>query len=146
MSPDSRLVFELQRVMSQFKRAVMLKGSNSKLKGAEKQVLFLVDELSLDNLVTISEIASKTGVTLAAITHQINSLQKKGLIERLSSSDDGRTVLINLTNNGRTQVVKLKQEFADKTKFLVEFLGARDTKSLIRLVAKMSKFPDYIKK
>lgn len=144
MSTNKQLVFELQNVISQLKRTVRLKHKHSKLKGAEKHILFLIHELN-SQPVSISCIAKKMGVTLAAITHQITTLEKQGLIKRLFGKDDKRVVIVQLTTKGMAQVTKLKQEFAEKTKVLAKFLGEDDTKHLIRLVKKMSEFKGAIK-
>lgn len=145
MQPNKKLAFELQNVISQLRRTIMLKHDHSKLKGAEKHILFLIYELKNGQPVTISEIANKICVTLAAVTHQINTLEKQGLIKRLPSGDDRRFVIIELTKRGGTQVIKLKKEFAEKTQILTEFLGEKGTKDLIHLVKKMSEFRGFTK-
>jgi DNA-binding MarR family transcriptional regulator len=145
MQSSQELAFELQNVIGQLKRSNTLKHDCSNLKGAEKHVLFLIYELKNSQPITISEIANKIGVTLAAVTHQINTLEKQGLVKRLSDSGDRRVVLIELTKKGRGQVVTLKKEFAKKTQVLAEFLGEKDTKDLIRLVKKMSEFRGFTK-
>jgi len=145
MQSNKKLTFELRNVIGQLRRIITLKHNHSKLKGAEKHILFLIYELKSGQPVTISEIANKIGVTLAAVTHQINTLEKQGLIRRLSGSDDRRFVIIELTKKGNAQVVKLKKEFAKKTQILVKFLGEKDTKNLIRLIKKMSEFRGFTK-
>lgn len=77
MLADHRLAFELQNVIIQFRKTNISKYKYSKLKGAEKCILFLIDELKTQGPVTISEIANRIRVTLAAVTHQINALEKK---------------------------------------------------------------------
>lgn len=145
MQTNKKLAFELQNVISQFKRSMSLKHNHSKLKGAEKHILFLVYELKNGQPVTTSEIAKSTGVTLGAVTHQINAMEKQGLITRLSDTNDRRIVLIELTKKGSEQIVKLKKEFFQKTQTLIDFLGEKDTSDLIRLVKKLSEFGEATK-
>jgi len=145
MESNRDLAFELQNVMGHLKRGRALKRGNSKLRGAEKHILFLIHELNNGKPVTISEIANKICVTLAAVTHQINTMEKQGMIKRLSSNDDRRIVFIELTKKGHAQVTELKKEFAKKTQMLVKFLGEKDTKDLIRLVKKLSEFRGFAK-
>ena len=145
MQSNKKLAFELQNVIGQLRRTNTLKHNPSKLKGAEKHILFLIRELKDEEPVTISEIANKIGVTLAAVTHQINTLEKQGLVKRLSHSEDRRSVIIKLTKKGRVQMVNLKKEFAKKTQILAEFLGEKDTKDLIRLVKRMYEFRRFAK-
>jgi len=145
MPTNKQLAFELQNVIGQFRRTIISKHDCSKLKGAAKHILFLIGGLKNGELVTISEIAKKISVTLAAVTHQINALEKQGLVKRLSGGNDRRLVMIKLTEKGNLQIVKLKKEFAEKTQILTEFLGEKDTKDLIRLVKKMSEFQEVTK-
>lgn len=143
MQSNKELAFELQNVLVQLKKANTLNYNHSKLKGAEKHILFLICKLKNGQPVTMSEIANKIGVTLAAVTHQIDTLEKQGLIKRLSDSADRRVVRIKLTKKGSAQVVELKKEFAKKIQILAKFLGENDTKDLIRLVKKMSEFKGF---
>ncbi len=145
MLSNNELAFELQNVIVQLRKVIISRHGSSTLKGAEKCTLFLIDELKAGSPVTISEIANKIKVTLAAVTHQINALEKRGLIRRMPNSGDRRIVRVSLTKSGRVQVVKLKKEFSKKTKILTEFLGEEDTKNLIRLFKKMSEFREFIK-
>jgi DNA-binding MarR family transcriptional regulator len=140
MKKNNELAIELQNVISQLRRANVSKFSFSKLKGAERHILLLISDLKKGQPVSISEIANKIGVTLAAVTHQINTLEEQGMIKRLSDNEDRRIVLIELTKNGNEQVSKLKNEFAKKIQLLVEFLGENDTKELVRLIGKISEF------
>jgi DNA-binding MarR family transcriptional regulator len=145
MQSNKKLAFELRNVIGHLGKIVTLKPDHSKLRGAEKHILLLICELKNGQPVTISEIANKIGVTLAAVTHQINTLEKQGLIKRLSGSGDRRLVIVELTKKGNVQSEKLKKEFAKKTQILAEFLGEKDTKDLIHLVKKISEFQGFIK-
>jgi DNA-binding MarR family transcriptional regulator len=145
MHADKNLAFELQNVLGQLRRAGKFNHDHSKLKGAEKHILLLVCEIKKDETITISEIANKIGVTLAAVTHQINTLEVQGLIKRMPDADDRRVVLVELTKKGSEQVVRLKKEFAKKIQVLADFLGEDDTKALIRIIKKMSDFPEFTK-
>ncbi|HOJ47762.1 MAG TPA: MarR family winged helix-turn-helix transcriptional regulator [Bacillota bacterium] len=51
--------------------------------------------------ITISEIAADLGITTASVTIGVNKLVKKGLVEKVKSSEDGRYVLVKLTREGR---------------------------------------------
>jgi DNA-binding MarR family transcriptional regulator len=145
MQADRGLAFELQNVLGQLKRDNKFKHNHSGLKGAERHILLLICDIKKGKAITISDIANKIGVTLAAVTHQINTLEKQGLIKRLPNSDDRRVVLIELTKKGNAQVVKLKKEFTKRIQILTDFLGEEDTKDLIRLIRKMADFGGFTK-
>ena len=69
MSSNTKLAFELRSVIGQLGKIIALKHNHSKLRGAEKHILFLICELKNCQPITISEIANKIGVTLAAATY-----------------------------------------------------------------------------
>ncbi len=143
MQKNQELASELQDAFSQFKRSNILKYNHSNLKGAEKHIMLLIYKLKNGEPVTITEIAHKIGVTLAAVTHQINTLETQNLVERLPDSTDRRIVLVRLTGKGRKQMLKLKKEFAQKIQALVDFLGEDDAQCLVRIVKKMSNFQGF---
>jgi len=138
MRESKKIASELQDVVNQLRRSSLLKHDHSGLRGAEKHMLILISELKDGEPVTISEIANKIGVTLAAVTHQINALEKENLIKRLSRSEDRRIVLVKLSKKGNLQVKDLQKKFAQKIQMLSDFLGEKDTKTLIRLMKKIS--------
>ncbi|MEI7883757.1 MAG: MarR family transcriptional regulator [Clostridia bacterium] len=50
---------------------------------------------------TISDIAENLGITLPSVTIAINKLVKKGYVEKLKSTVDGRMVFVVLTEQGK---------------------------------------------
>lgn len=145
MSQDNQLASELQNVIDQLRRTMFESHGKTKLKGAQKRMLFLISGLNNGKPVTTSEVAKKLGVTLAAITHQINALEKEGLVERSAGKDDRRVIFISLSTEGKRQVAELKKEFAKRIELLADFLGEKDTRSLIHLVKKITDFPAYLR-
>ncbi|MCX6809754.1 MAG: MarR family transcriptional regulator [Candidatus Berkelbacteria bacterium] len=143
MTQNNKLSFELQSVFTQLRKSALLKHNHSKLKGAEKHMLLLISDLKSGKPVTTSEIANKINVTLAAVTHQINALEKEGLIKRLTDKQDRRIIFIELSKKGITHVAQLKKDFAKKIRVLGEFLGEKDTRSLIRIIKKIADFPGF---
>ncbi len=134
--PD--LSVELQDVINQLRRSKLFDHKHSHLRGAEKQVLFKVGSINDGRPVSPSELAAKLNVSLSAITHQINALEKQKLIRRLAGESDRRVVEIALTNLGKAELKKLKTEFSKKIKILSNYLGEKDTKDLIRVIRKIS--------
>lgn len=134
------LAIELQEAIAQFKRGnyFVSPNSNHRLRGAERHVLFLVYNLKNGDPVTVSEIADRMGVTLAAVTHSMNSLDDEGMIIRIPNVEDRRVVLIKLTKKGVGEIKKFKKELSEKISALIETLGEEDSKNLIRIVKKIS--------
>jgi DNA-binding MarR family transcriptional regulator len=145
MREKNELVLELQTVLGQLRRSVSFGHSRLHLKGAEKQALFMIAKLNEGKPVSPTEIAAKTGVTMPAVTHQINSLEEEGLVKRIHSKEDRRSVLISLSGDGEKKLRKIKAEFSQKLEALSDFLGEKDTRELIRIIRKISQYPDFLK-
>jgi DNA-binding MarR family transcriptional regulator len=105
--------------------------------------LWLLATLNNGKPVTPSEAAKNLGVTLAAITHRINSLEEQGYVVRSPSPDDRRVVFISLSSKGAEMLDTVRKGYFEKIRGLVEYLGEEDSSVLIALLAKIS---DYVKK
>ena len=141
MKKNKRLALELQNALIILKKTNALRPDHPRLRGAERHILLLVGTLKNGQPVTISEIANTMGTTLAAVMHQTNALEKQGLIKRISHSKDGRIAPIALNKRGKAQLAGLRKKFLKKIQILVDFLGEKDSKDLIRLIKKISEFP-----
>jgi DNA-binding MarR family transcriptional regulator len=87
-----------------------------------------------------SEAAKKLDVTVAAITHRLNSLEKEGYIVRTSSPTDRRVVFISLSEKGAETVSILKNIHRESICGLVEYLGDEDSVNFINLLGKISNY------
>ncbi len=145
MKTDRKTTFELHNAMLKLAKTKMFKCNHPTIKGAERHILFLINKLTREQSITITKLANEIGVTLAAVTHQINTLENQGLIKRFSDKNDKRIVLVKLTKKGIGEVAKLKKEFVDKTQAIANFLGEEDTKELVRLVKRISTFQGLYK-
>ncbi len=78
-----------------------------------------------------SEIASWLHLTGAGVTGRLNALERRGLIDRVPNPDDGRSVLIELTAEGRelaAQVLEVKDAVIERT--VVERIGVDEANAL----------------
>ena len=112
----------------------------SGLKHSESFFLLLISTLNDGKPVTPTEAAEKLDVTMAAITHHINSLESQNYITRTLSEDDKRVWFINLTDKGKETIKIIKKEHRNKLSELIEYLGEKDSAKLIYLIEKISKF------
>lgn len=82
-----------------------------------------------------SELSKFLQVTGPAVTHNLNTLEKAGYLERVSDPGDRRIVLVRLTKAGQ-QIMELANEtFLDSLKGLIVFLGDKDSMELLRLLS-----------
>jgi DNA-binding MarR family transcriptional regulator len=138
------LVDELQDALNRLRRSKLFDHGDH-LRSAEKHMLFKVAKLKNGQPVTPSELASKMNVSMAAITHHINSLEKQNLITRLHNYDDRRMVAIALSQKGSEEVKNLQREFKSKIKILTDYLGEDDVRDLIRVIKKISDLAEKTK-
>ena len=134
----SKRAYELGRTLDQFRR-LKISNSNqeSKLKRSEQHVLLLIDNLSKKQSVNPSSVSNEMDVTMAAITHHINSLESQGLLVRTIDDNDRRAIKIELSEKGKQVVAKLKRTHKKKLNELIEFLGEEDSELLIKLIQKI---------
>lgn len=142
----TKITYELQNILFMMRRAHLTSNAvsneklSSMLKDSEIRLLYLFAVFNEGKPVSPSEIAKKTHVTFGAISHHINSLEKKGLIKRTTAKDNKRVVYITLTEKGQKLVKVIEKAMFKKIYKLVEFLGENDSIILVRLISKISEF------
>lgn len=134
------LASSLEEALYSIRRAHLMVDDDSELKNSEKQILWYISQRLSEGAVKPSDISSKSGVTMAAVTHCVNALESRGYVERTRSSQDRRVVLIELTSKGRSYIKQLKQDYWENLCALVEHLGEEDTSRLINIIDKILGF------
>src|SRR5579864_6372127 len=74
-------------------------------------VLGLVERAGEDEPYTISSIAGKLGLDPATVVRTIDSLEKRGLVERRRDKQDRRQVFVVFTESGRAGLMEAHQHF-----------------------------------
>jgi DNA-binding MarR family transcriptional regulator len=131
---------ELENCLAAIKHHRFCAADDSGLKNAEKRFLLLLTTINDEKPVMPSEAARKLGVTLAAITHKLNSLEEQGYIVRSISPTDRRSVYISLSEDGKKTVDKIKEEHRKNMYALIEYLGDEDSLTLIVLLDKITNY------
>lgn len=140
MSESSiELTHELFQVMKRMRRLKWRPEAPEGLTRSEYELLGLLAIMRQEEHrpPTVTELSTCTHTSPAAVTHLINSLEESGLIERQRASEDRRVVQIGLTERGFARAENLMGEAHSALSGLVEYLGEEDSKTLIRLMAKM---------
>lgn len=60
---------------------------------------------------TISSLAAKLGLDPATVVRTVDSLEKRGLVERRRDKQDRRQVFVELTSAGRAVRIEMRQRF-----------------------------------
>jgi len=90
--------------------------------------------------ISIGEISNVLQITPAGVTHFINPLEEKGLIERLKDPSDRRVVLIGITEKGSGVAEDLMADVQETLIGLIDFLGEEDSRKLIDLMNKVIEY------
>ncbi|MCT2581595.1 MarR family transcriptional regulator [Actinophytocola sp. S1-96] len=86
--------------------------------------------LDRDGPARLTELAASEGVSQPAMSQLVNRLQELGLAERRPDPDDGRVVLVHVTDDGRAQVAHRRAVRAERLAALLDRLGDDDRRAL----------------
>lgn len=131
---------EIEEAMNSFKRTGFSSQDESGLRKSEIFMLWQIAKHTEEKPITPSDIANNSGITLAGVTHHINSLEEAGCIVRTYSEDDKRVVFITLSKKGKDVVAKFKKKHWQKICGLVECLGDEDSAKMISIMSKISEY------
>jgi DNA-binding MarR family transcriptional regulator len=85
-----------------------------------------------------SEISNVMGISSARVAAALNSLERKGLINRQIDPSDRRRILVSLTLQGKQLAADKEREMMEKTSALLSLLGEDDAKEYIRLTRRLA--------
>ncbi len=97
-------------------------------------LLMLADK---DHPPTAAELSDDTGVTRATITGLLDGLEREGLIERRTDSEDRRAVRVHLTPLGSALLEKVKPAYCQWFSQVVANLDENERQQLVRLLTKI---------
>ncbi|HNT29745.1 MAG TPA: MarR family transcriptional regulator [bacterium] len=129
-------VAELEEAMARLRQSRLAQEVHCTLRPGERFILRLIASCADTKPLLPSELARKSRVTLAAVTHHLNTLEEQGYITRQSDPDNRRQVHILLTAKGR----KLVKTFQEKMFGLISHLGDAGSRQLINLIKKTAEY------
>lgn len=77
-------------------------------------------------------------VTSATVTHRIDKLEKRGLVERLADPDDRRGVVVRLTPSGKRLLDRASEAHVARELEMVGVLSDKEREQLTRLLRRLS--------
>jgi DNA-binding MarR family transcriptional regulator len=103
--------------------------------------MHIIEAVSLDGG-NMSSIAAKLHITVGSLTTSMNSLVKKGYVERERSERDRRVVYIHLTSKGR-RAYRHHEEFHNQmTDAVLQSLKEEEVPVLVKMLSGLSAFFD----
>ncbi len=109
----NEVLVKLFREINTIEERAIKTGEYKELTVNDMHVIEAIDVFEPKNMTTVAKALS---VTTGTLTISVNSLVKKGYVERTRSEEDRRVVLISLTEKGRkahAQHQKFHQEMID---------------------------------
>lgn len=95
----------------------------------------------VEDRVSAGTLTEQLHVVPGRMTDILNSLEHKKLIERRHDEEDRRRIHVCITELGRTQAVKLREEISKEYEGMFRVLGKEDTLELIRLLKIVLAYP-----
>ena len=109
------------------------------IKGETNVLLFLA---GAKEAILAGKIAKELNLSASRGTNILNSLEKKGLIERSSDKEDRRKVYISLTDEGKLLIAHKHDEMVGRLEKVFRSLGEEDSKEYIRIMKKLLRIMD----
>lgn len=86
---------------------------------------------------TPTELSQYFRLTTARVANTLNSLERKGCIERVHDSVDRRKVFVHATDHGIQTFREIEKDAIDDFITLFEYLGEEDSLELLRIMDKI---------
>jgi DNA-binding MarR family transcriptional regulator len=90
-----------------------------------------------DRAPTMNELARLLDLDKSSVTGLVDRAERRGLVERVPSPADRRSVLVRLTDSGQSEVAATRALFAADVTAMLALLPGRDRAALARLVSRL---------
>lgn len=96
------------------------------------------EEQKLCEPMTLSELSSKLGQSMPAVSQRISKLESMGYVQRSPDLKDKRTTWICLTDAGEKLLQNSCHLMAQKLESIMEQMGQEDTQTMFRVLEKLA--------
>jgi len=100
---------DLRLIIQRLSRRVRFERTEDEITDGQRSVLF---HLFSDGTQTLGQLSDSDRVSPPSMNRTVNALVERGFVERSGSPDDGRKVLIDLTDAGRSVVTQTRDHRA----------------------------------
>ena len=102
--------------------------------------MHVIEAVDMEGARNMTSVAKTLGVTTGTLTIAVNSLVKKGYVERVRSEEDRRVVLISLSEKGRKAYLHHQRFHEQMIEAIVEELSAEEQVVLAKALVKLDRF------
>lgn len=131
---NDALVNLFRDVMSIEERAI----ASQEFQDITSNDMHVIEAIGIDAPKNMSTIAKKLSVTVGTLTIAMNSLVKKGYVNRERGKEDRRVVYISLSEKGRRTYMHHEQFHRQMIEALLKELTPEETESLVKALAKLN--------
>ena len=100
--------------------------------------MHVIDAIGIDRPKNMSSIARELSVTVGTLTISVNSLVKKGYVDRQRSSEDRRVVYISLSEKGVKAYYHHKKFHEQMIDSVVKELTEEELEALVKALTKLN--------
>ncbi len=102
--------------------------------------MHVIEAIDMEEARNMSRVARSLGVTTGTLTIAVNSLVKKGYVERARSEEDRRVVLVSLSEKGKRAYLHHRQFHEQMIEAIVEELSEEEQAVLEKALVKLDRF------
>lgn len=102
--------------------------------------IHVIEAIGTEEAKNMTSVARSLEVTTGTLTIAINSLVKKGYVDRVRSEEDRRVVLISLSDKGKRAYLHHRKFHDQMIDTVVEQLSEEEQQVLERALAKLNQF------
>ncbi|MBQ8527354.1 MAG: MarR family transcriptional regulator [Lachnospiraceae bacterium] len=111
-----------------------------KFKNVTVNDMHVIEAIGTETSKNMSTVAKMLGVTMGTLTISVNSLVKKGYVERVRSEEDRRVVLVSLTAQGKKVYAQHRKFHDEMILSITSQLDEEEKKVLQKSLAKLNVF------
>lgn len=117
---------------------IVEKGPAKEISAVSRGEMAMLDFLVTEQTVTTpTELSVRLALSTARVANTLNSLERKGYVERIHDVVDRRKVLVHATDTGKAFFLKEEKKALAHVKEIFEDLGEKDSMELVRLLKKV---------
>ncbi|MDD2971557.1 MAG: MarR family transcriptional regulator [Lachnospiraceae bacterium] len=102
--------------------------------------MHVIDAIGMGQAKNMSSVAKILDVTMGTLTISVNSLVKKGFVQRVRSEEDRRVVLISLTDSGKKAYEHHRQFHQNMISSATKELTGEEKAVLEKVLTKLNAF------
>lgn len=102
--------------------------------------MHVIEAIDMEEARNMTSVARSLGVTTGTLTIAVNSLVKKGYVERVRSEEDRRVVLVSLSEKGKKAYLHHQQFHEQMIEAIVEELSEEEQAVLEKALVKLERF------